>query len=885
MPIPRTKPIDQLYEECAEYDLVVVPDPPLASALNRRLERPHFGPFAVTPRRLAARRREAAEDRLAFLEVIEQTSLGWKQAAAAVGDVLQCWEAEGEADAILSYEGFDTPAIRSVVEVVGSLETTPKKLTDGEIDPAKYPTVAVVDEQRLTTLERSILPPSYHPIDAFSDETFDLPPFRIFDSPAAVVDAVVETISPETAEDVAVVLDEASAYSPLLESALETAAIPFYGGPGFTDEQDHRCFLELLRVVYSGSDTRIGDIRPLLSHIGASVDSAHDEQRLFEVDAPAFEWLQRYCESGQTGTVGDALAAFEDRLGRKLDRLRDELDQLHLLEAQLTESVVGRLSFYLQTYEVPVERENEGVLLADATSASFVDRPVVFCLGLDDGWTHTAPRRPWVDRDVAFERNSRQFQSLLQSGVEQHFLVVDVAGGSPVAPTLYFEELLEEEFDRFSDLRSTSHTSSFQSSSQGFDREELDADVATEPVETISQSSLNTFVNSPRDYLFSRLVDGPDKDYFAEGNLFHDFAEFHAAHPTFVDEAVMDECVEAMVAETRSFHRNVDLEIRRTRYRAGLRTITAFLDEHGPDSTDEGFDFLTPSTGWGTNFFAEHFDRPAESPLTERWFEDEDLGVKGKIDLVSGPAHLLDFKSGTKMGVSTVMKRSALDPPGDPPNYQALLYLTYWRRTRPDEQLQFSFFHFLSCLDEVVTSAPDSAFDLNLDDCLTSITYRPVAYEAFVRAEEVFEGLCEDASNACNKTFSKIEHEDFLTVLDSHPLPKTRDGTELAESAFGEALTEHLVDTVGDYKYVQKGCVQACRYLAGLRSRNYFSDDLDAFEQFVAQRIEELNAYRRGEERFPVHGLGGEPNTRYLDHRDLLLDDELSPLADGGADR
>lgn len=73
--IKRAKPVDQLYGQVREHDLVLVPDPPLASALNRRLERAHFGPFAITPRRLAAGRRETTEDRIAFLRVIEETDL------------------------------------------------------------------------------------------------------------------------------------------------------------------------------------------------------------------------------------------------------------------------------------------------------------------------------------------------------------------------------------------------------------------------------------------------------------------------------------------------------------------------------------------------------------------------------------------------------------------------------------------------------------------------------------------------------------------------------------------------------------------------------------------------------------------------------------------
>jgi hypothetical protein len=89
--ITRAKPLDDLYEQVAEYDLVLVSDAPLASALNRRLDRPHLGTFATTPRRLAAGRIEAAEDRTAFLELVDRSDLDWKRSAYAIGNILQCW--------------------------------------------------------------------------------------------------------------------------------------------------------------------------------------------------------------------------------------------------------------------------------------------------------------------------------------------------------------------------------------------------------------------------------------------------------------------------------------------------------------------------------------------------------------------------------------------------------------------------------------------------------------------------------------------------------------------------------------------------------------------------------------------------------------------------
>jgi hypothetical protein len=118
--IRRAKSTATLYDECKDVDFVFVPDAALADALNRHLDRPHFGPFAVTPRRLAAERREQAEDRLAFLDVIERTDLDWKKAAYVVGNVLQCWEYRSTIDAILEYESFATESTRTAVEIVDS---------------------------------------------------------------------------------------------------------------------------------------------------------------------------------------------------------------------------------------------------------------------------------------------------------------------------------------------------------------------------------------------------------------------------------------------------------------------------------------------------------------------------------------------------------------------------------------------------------------------------------------------------------------------------------------------------------------------------------------------------------------------------------------------
>ena len=860
MSFPRAKPIADLYDAIAAYDLVVVPDAPLASALNRRLDKPHLGSFAITPRRLAAGRREEAEDRVAFLELIEHEELDWKRGAYAIGNILQCWEHHGHVDAILDYDAYVDDATRWAVEHISDLTTTSRQLTDYRISADRD--VAVVGEDQLTQLERSILPPTYDTYSPFNDGEFDCPPFHVFDSSTAIVDTVVDAVTEANADDVAVVLDQGSEFSALIESALEAADIPFYGGPGFMNDPDHRTFIQLLRAAHGGTDTRISECRPLLARLGISLDIEHDTKRLYELDDDAVEWLVSFREAIETRTFAEALGAFERRLGCQLDAFAEELETLGIAETRATERAVDQLVVYLRTYEVPVDRENDGVLLADAKSAAYVGRPVVFYLGLDEDWTHSAPRRPWVDQDAQYRRNIQQFQLLLQSGVEQYYLVQDAKGGSPVTPCLYFAELFDEEFDRFSDLDSHRQTPQFDRSGTGFETEPVDVTPTEET--TVSQSSLGTYVNCPRDYLFGRLVDSPDTDYFREGNLFHDFAEFYVTHPDFVDEDVVDDVVEYMLSEMRSFVRSVDEATRRTKYRAGVETIVAFFEANPP--ADDAF--LTQTTGQGNNVFADRFDRPIDSPRTERWFENDALGLNGKIDLAHAPTRLVDHKSGSHKSASTVVTNAAIDPPSDSPNFQALLYLTHWRSQYPNRPLEFTFLHFLETLDDIVAGEAD------LDDTLTTVSYYPRPFDAHVRSETFFDELVEEGANKCQKTLSQVDYETYAAVFDEASVPDTGDSDELIESPFGQEFIERMKASVGDYKYVAQGCKQAMRQMARVRRRTFFEDDLDAFESFVDDRLDELNHRRAGMERFPVDGLGGDPNYRYVDNRDLLLEGE-----------
>ena len=873
--ITRRKSIATLYAQVAEYDLVIVPDPPLASALNRRIDHPRLGPFATTPRRHVDRRQEGDEARRAFQEVLQMPDTSWKELATAVEDVIQCWEYDGTVDAILEYEHYDRPTVRDVVSTLASADITASRLASNQIDSEQYPRVAVVGEGQLTPLEHSYLPETYDSIPLFTSDTIDTPTFDIFDSPAAIADALVGPISPESAENVGIVLESGSEYATLIQSALEAADIPYRGGPGVTDKEELRHFIALLNLVFASDDIRVRDVRGQLHSLKIPIDIADDDKRLFDLSVPALSWVSTIRANPQNWTLRAVIDAYEQATGAALPQFRTELETVGILDERLAEPLVDRLTFYVETYDIPIDREDHGVLLADAHSGVFVDRPTVFYLGLDEGWTQSMPERPWIDRDATMAQQRDAFQSLIQSGREQHFLVVDVAGGIPVTPTSYFEECLEEPFNRFGE-RARGHYGRRKSGpKQAFDRSDrlIESDPAS--VETLSQSRLNTVVVSPRAYLFDQLLPEPDRSYFAEGSLFHDFAEFYCAHSTYVTDAngrpdpdILDSFAELMVDAVRPFYRTIDLDTQRTRYRCGLEAIATFLATE--DCIEERQTGHTPER-WDENVFGVHTGREVESAIAEQRFENKTIGIHGIIDLLAAPDHIVDFKSGSKHTPGHVTKRSAIDPPHPEANYQALLYLTYLRAEYPGQALQFTFFHFLDCLDEVITGTPA------LTETMTTIKYRPVTYAEFLRSEAAFDGLCEEASNDCKKSFSTIDQADWLALLESHEVPRSRVADDLIDSAFFDALTEMMQAAVGDYKYVASGCEQACRYLAGLRNENYFADDIDEFESFVATQIETLNAYHSGTKRFPVVGLVETPDFDRVAHRDLLLAGEHAP--------
>ncbi len=796
-----------------------------------------------------------------FEELVTETDLTWKQAHRGLDRCLQAWDRTADPEAILDYDEFDTPAIRTAVKRIRDADSSYRKLSDARLDEELD--LAIVGESALTNLDRSLLPSDHKSVDRFTGATGTLPTFEIFPSATAIVDTLIEQLSAETADSVGVVLDESTVFSPLVEAGLAAADIPFQGGPGFVDDPDVRTFLRLLQAIFTGSDLRVADVEPLLAPLGVDVPRTLGEQRVDALGDGTLSELAVIEEAATTGTLQDAISAYESLAGLRLQTLRDECNRLEILEEAVTTALLDRLTYYLQSFDVPVDQDQTGVLLTDAASTAYIDRPVVFYLGLGTGWAKTPPDVPWIDTTEYVQQDLDRFEILLQNGRQRHYLVQDTRAGEDVTPCLYFRELFEQSFDRFSDLpheRFDGHGVDRDAPGQPF----VAPAVSEEPEEitALSQSTLKRLANCPREEFFTRLVETPTADYMARGTVVHEAAELYVSHPEPIRDQ-FETVVDAMVEQVEAYTTNDRRPVERTQLAIALETVMEYLDANPPTEAEhEAYADRQQENG-----LANRLDLPCDSPLTERWFEAPEVGIRGFVDLLHGPTDLVDYKTGSQSTASKLREKAAIDPPHEDPNFQAALYLLQHREQEPEEPLSIHFVHALEQTNRMVRGeAPD------IDDLVTTITYLPCTFSEFVARREVFDAVTDYAdSNAKVKALEPLGYEAYREFFLTHDLPRegaAPDQRAAVTTAFIE-YTQDRVKPSRDLQYVDDGCRDAIEEMDDVVGTYYLKPDLDAFADFVDEQLANLNEYRR--EGFPVRISEDGPNWDRVDMPDLIL--------------
>jgi hypothetical protein len=841
--VKTEKPLspEEIAEKVEKYEKVITVEPSLADAVNSRLEEEKV----FTPRQLVDSGRFRKE---LFLKIVEETYLTWKQASYLLDSVLECWKYTGEKDNILEYEKFDSEEMRKVLEMLEEEETPYDRMEKVELEGE----IAVLKERQFTAVDRKVLPEEYVSILVFSGES-ELPEFKIFRSASEIGRAVKQQVERLGPEKIGVAVKPGSSYEPVLKSMLESSGIDYRRSSDLQGNEEFRTFLLVLEAGVREKKVRVSDVRPIIEHLGLNLSRRHENKKFENVSGA--EELREFLNVFPYLDYREAARKYLELTDEQIE-IYGVLDEMGILDEQICQEYNNALRYFVENFPVGLEEVEEGVLLADPTEVSQIDREYVFHLGMDNDWRRKVSERPWTPENLE-ESHLKDFKSLIQSGTENFYLVRDKEMNDEINPCLYFNSIFDE-FSSFSDLPHKRVRPEKEERENGFEKKDVEIEndeIETGEIERVSQAELNSFAMSPRLYYIQQLVSESDQVKFRKGNFFHDYAEFHATNPEKASELSIEEIVDFMLSEIEELAEETEIDNLETEFRIGVQNLRNFLSERKlPRKPIDGYKVKSEE-----NEFVKKFGGGNRSAYTEPYISDRDLGVKGKVDLVLGENHLVDYKSGRKKSRRKVMKKSNVELHEEEkfPDFQPLIYITYHRKFHPDKEIKFTFLYFLNELGKMVNGEKA--------ETETTIKYYPENFSEKKASMDIFEKLIKDVakSNDRRKTLEKLGFQKYSEFMKENSA-RFFDKEDVLQTELREDFEEYAKQRVGDYKYVQKGVEKTLKKLVDIRIENYFKEDADKFEEFLQEKIQEINEYR--ETRFPIDAKPDE-----LPMRDMIL--------------
>jgi len=852
--VKRAKSIEDIFQQVKDYDLVLTVDAPLADALNARLERPQLGHFATTPRRLALNeissdKKIFRDKRELFLKIMEDTDVDEKRTTYLLERIVECWKETGDPSKIFQQKTTpkdDTKKILKILrETINPYTAVEKYIVEQEKK------LAVISEYQFSTLDKKILPEKYDNIEVFSDTEKEISPFHIFNSTTEIVQTVLDNLKDIDSRDAAIVMKKDSEYRYLIEALFNSNDIPYMVSKELKEHEDIRRLLNLIKASFFREGLKVKDVKPLVSQ-GSIIDPKTEEYLLKFYSDEDLDHFKRILEEIPEITFRELLEKnlFQD----KTEDIKRHLDDLNILEKQITPERMRSLIHYLESFDIEIKSAGQGVLIASPNSSTFIDRPYVFYLGMGTSWTPEPPNNPWIDKKDFDEEKKKDFEILLQNGEEQYYLVKNREMGQKIVPSFYLNEFCDEEISSFKDLKHELNKKDLHEPLSPFPKIDINTD--PKPIKTISQSTLNTLVRCPKDQFFSEFVKTPDRVYFRRGTILHDFAEFSLNYPELCQD--LDFMVEKVMNKMKPFLEEHEVSEAKTRFKIGMKNLRSFLEDQKAQLEEpEGYEKIDKD-----NIFSDLFSKPINSKYTEVSFHNKSIGAKGKVDLILDEDHIVDHKSSSKNSIYSIMRKSDIKNIDERPDFQAKMYLAHHRQYHTGDPIRFTYYHLLNNLRDVISGESD------FKDNKVTIEYHPKDFNEVTQKREMYEWL--KSSNRRKKVLEKLGYKNYKRFFKKRTILET-DKDEILENEITTEFTKYCKEKIGSYKYVERACKGILKKLIVFRKTHYFKEDLDRFEDFLKDKIEEYKRYRTSN--FPV----GDTDPENIENKDLVIPEEGRP--------
>lgn len=870
--IKKAKSIKNIFDEIKDFDLVITNDAPLATALNKLVNHPRLGYLAMTPRQIASDfagiyMNGIFEKSEIMLSICRDSGKPLKLIHGLLSKIYDMWNYNAKLEFLEQYLSEYEIKILNMLKDYPSVETAMENFNEDFFGSKK---IAVVGEDLFTLLDKEVFPRKSSPaaiFDVFEESAYKIDKTFLFSNTNSLVDNIAGLIENDIAGQTAIVVSPQSNFHELIRIRLKEKGIKI-------EEKS----------LLSSNMT----VRKLINFIEFSLNSDSADVREFAYTAVNFNLnlpkeFYNYDMGMYVGlAINDNSIKSLVKISRDISKLtykglleklsglnqfilqeefHTAIELMNLSEVKINHDNFESLKYFLREIDAEMKSEAGGVIFVNALNSAFIDRDIVFYIGLDNSWMKLFPEKDYLDRNEEEKKNLLRFQILLQQGSQRYYFVRNISEYKEVIPCYYFSQIYDRKINNFKDeiFNPVIATNKIKKANYEIKRKVKQSD-SIQTITSLSPTSLNNYFFCPKYYSVSKLLTSEHAQNMTRGSLMHNFAELYFNHPDFAIKKI-NEIKNIMTDELKLFNSNLNSDYINSEFDIAIRNVIRFIDSQNikkvksqkPQSPED-------------NLLMRHFGKDKIYINTERWINDTaGSGIKGKIDLYYDST-IVDYKTS-----ATAKKESAISLQSNPDvikmeeyqnfDFQAMAYLTAYK-TNEMEKL-FIYNYLLSNSKDYITDQEIT------DKNLVSIRFINLNFFDYIKSDEFINRLIQNEKT--EKLMDKAGKFFFIRLFDNLNLSyedyfnKEKLKSRVIETAV--SLLNELNLKYSDFgnkrhdTFIKDCIIPIVETIFKIRIGNdetgfLFKDDSDKFVSFVKQCISEINEFNKSVYPFrPAFGL------------------------------
>ena len=856
----KVKSIKQLYEEVKNSNLVITNDAPLNTALIKEINKPTLGPFAMTSRLIGSKYAERIfEEQVLDIQEItlyikNKLKLSLKESLHYTQNIFGILQSVGDFREVKKYISKEELKILNIIQ---ELPTYQKAMILSNLNYLKKKDIAVIGENLFSNLDKKVLPEKYKKIEIFENKKIKLDPIYLFNSTKDIINRVTSMVNKKNQDSIAIVTNTQDNYLPLIKAKLINKNINLNEKIYLFQDFRVREIISILDSLFSIYNSKTIDLIPIGNLFGIEINETlidYDFIELVKIDNNAKK-LFNLLTKLKKQNYDDLFTILKNYKIIITDKLNLIIKKLNLMKQKITTNNLNELKYYIENFEIEIDTNKNGVLLVDAKNSCFINRDIIFYIGMDHSWTKIQEDKPYLNKTEELEKNINKFQILIQQGKERFFFVNKLTNSEKTIPPFYFSFIFDKKIKSFEDEIFNSININQNNKKIVFAKNNNFQEITIfSNRSSFSNSALSSFVSCPKKYSYSRLVGGTERDFFMKGELIHSFAEFYLENKDFVKQKGVKIFLDLIMEQLKYLVDKNKIHIEKTKIKFGLEAIIEFINNLKINQKI----IIKPDTETNmqkSNFFAKYFKRPFNSLNVEVEFKDTKLKLNGVIDLLANDSLIVDYKTGKKKLVKDIVKNSNINLPPSYCDFQPLVYLSIFRKFSPNKELTFKYsFPMMNVYNKLM--------GLELEETTLDVKYIPKSFLDYFISKEFRDEMFENGPKYGKSILEVID--DFSYFKNKEITIKMLENPDIFVKQFTEEFTNYLIEngmkpTKGNIINVSKVLRSCIQIRLGKRYRQkqvfFFKEQIDLFEKFILNKLDELNkSYKTKFEFKPTEG-------------------------------